>query len=406
MTKVKYISPIDPHVHLRGDEYATNYAKYGIIDSYLVGLAAIMEQPNPVPQLINRGEIKRRVTKIIDDILCVDCSHDKRRGSVLRHYCHIGLTNDLEQVKNALRAVNSGHVKADKTFYTHSTGNMGILDEDIQRKIWKLKGEMGYNAVSIGHFEDEKAFSDETPYDPRFPLTHSIHQTMESELIQVERQVANAWDANFKGIFYIAHVSNPDTIAYVKELRASGSLPFTIVIEMTWHHMLLNWSSYYHLGNIVKMNPPLRSESVQARLLDHALKGDVDIIGTDHAPHPASRKMLFRTREDGLNLMVGNNVTNIPKEHEDSVLSLMENPYVAISPPASGIPAILFWPFGIKMLRDYGICNRLLNKMIFHNAKTIFKLDDVKSFPVSVDLEHLEDHWFKYGFNPFAFVNK
>ena len=46
---MKYVSPIDPHVHLRGDEYTTNFLEMGFDDARVVGLVAMIEQPNPQP---------------------------------------------------------------------------------------------------------------------------------------------------------------------------------------------------------------------------------------------------------------------------------------------------------------------------------------------------------------------
>ena len=351
---VKYLSPIDLHVHLRGTEYDTNYAKLAFEDARSVGLRAMAEMPNPLPQLTDSNIVDQRFSQL--------ANYAWGTYDHIQHYINIGLTNNLSQVRDALRLImnNTRSVKADKVFYTHSTGNMGILDEDYQKEIWKLKRDLGYRGVSMAHFEDEKSYVGE--FDYMNPVTHSLRQCPEAELVQVERQIKNAIDFQFQGTFYVAHVSNPDTIKYLSPLKKK--VDFEIIIEATWHHMFLNHDTYKTSGNIVKMNPPLRSREMQVELLRHVLNGDVDIIGTDHAPHPLEKKI------------------NTP------------NPY-------SGIPALLFWPKGIELLMNLGINNMILNSLIFYTANRIFNL---RFEPREVDCVYQPELWGRYGYNPFESI--
>jgi len=192
---IQYISPIDPHVHLRGKEYSKHkFLEFGFKDAQQVGLAAVLEQPNPEPWLTDLRRIKRRLQRA-----------EQYKGDI-EHRIHIGITNDLLQVGSALRAIRAGKYKlvSDKTFYVHSYGNMGILAPDIQREIWELKAQLGYQGVSIGHFEAEDQFSGR--FDASDPISHALKQNPHSELVQVERQIRNAKDVKFQGTFYIAHV--------------------------------------------------------------------------------------------------------------------------------------------------------------------------------------------------------
>lgn len=352
---ISYIRPIDPHVHLRGTEYPNhNFLDLGFRDAQNVGLAAMLEQPNPTPWLTNTEAIEKRLFQASIYTYPFDIIHG----------IHIGLTNNLEQVRSALESVmeRKNGLISDKTFYVHSTGNMGILDSDFQRKIWELKGKMNYRGVSIGHFEDEKYFIGS--FDHLKPESHSNRQNPISELVQVENQIRNARDMKFQGIFYIAHVSGVQTIEYIE--REKAKLPFEVIKEITFHHMFLNSDDDYEIhGNRVKMNPPIRSRKTQEKLLEYVLAGKFDVIGTDHAPHPLERK--------------------------DS------------NEPPSGIPALPFWPKGIELLRKEGIDEYLLEKLIFHNANKIFKLGLT---PRRIDAEYNPALWDAYGYNPFSRIDK
>ena len=355
----KYLSPFDPHVHLRGNEYPTqDFIGLAFRDAQAVGLCGMAEMPNPDPQLIDTLPIYQRIQEV------------DARTECLRpdHFIHVGLTNDTHQVHRALDIVEfHKRVLGDKTFYTHSTGNMGILDKDYQKHLWKLKAERGYKGVSIGHFEDETLYKG--VFNPDNPNSHSLVQHEEAELEQVRRQVKNAKDAGFEGTFYIAHVSSPLTVEYVKDSRKWCN--FEIILEATFHHTLLCWGAYTDSGNLVKMNPPLRCRNSMAAMMQHVVDGNIDIIGTDHAPHTLSRK---------------NDATS----------------------PASGIPALPYWPRFIEILQDKGVSRERIDKMTFYTAARIFGFDakvSVNDFR-EVDIEYDPSLWDAYGWNPFEWVDK
>lgn len=353
MAKIKYISPINPHAHLRGTEYSQPFMEWGIEDAIKVGLCHIIEMPNPTPNLVEKEVIQNR-----------SLEGAKLTKGRIGHSIHPGITNDPQQVVRILEEVisNQGLV-SDKAYYAYSTGGMNLTNLDIQRWIWQKKGAMAYSGVSLGHFEDEALWK--LPYDPQNPVTHSLRQTEESELVQVERQFKWAYDYDFVGTFYVCHCSSPSTVAFLHKMRETKKLPFGIVIEATWHHLFLNYDDYNIHGNLVKMNPPLRSPSSQASLLECCLKGEIGVIGDDHAPHPLEKKL---------------------------------DPFS----PASGVPALPFWPKGIELLRKYGMKEPLLEDLLFINSNHIFGLQLPKK---EVEVEYDPSLWVKYGYNPFSRID-
>jgi len=354
---MEYLSPIDPHVHLRGEEYAKDFLEYGMADARTVGLVGMVEQPNPKPQLTTEKIINERLNKLNN--YSIPC------------HIHIGMTNDKNQVIDAINMIMQRRVSrccSDKIFYTHSTGNMGILDVEFQRWIWQKKAEMQYSGISIGHFEDEESYL-KIPFDSEKPITHSYKQCPEAEYIQVERQLRFAHDAGFTGTFYVAHVSNPATVLLCEDYRRKHTLHnkrFDVVLEATWHHLFLNTTHYDTYGTYVKMNPPLRPKPLQEMLLQHLLRGEIDIIGTDHAPHPIEKKT-------------------------------GPNAY-------SGIPAILFWPYGIKMLKDLGMKTERIEYITSHKANILFFHNSLKTniIKLNFSFEEMNPYWKKYDFNPFS----
>lgn len=353
---MKYVSPCDVHVHLRGSEYPdNNYFELGFKHAKAVGVCALMEMPNPQPWLTSGKDLDAR--------LAYGQKYEKEYG--VKHYIHAGLTNNIDQVRHILeiimRAGYRAPVVADKTFFCHSTGNMGICNPDIQRAIWKLKGEMGYSGVSIGHFEDEKWFN--VKFDPADPVSHSKRQTPQAEFVQVERQLRWAREFNFQGTFYVAHCSSLDALDLLRYEKKHGC-PFRIVVEGTFHHLFLNEEDYKIHGSRVKCNPPLRDRLHQHGLLQHLERGTYDIIGTDHAPHPLSRK------DDPIN-------------------------------PASGLPCLPFWPKGIELLEGY-VGKQRTEDLTYRTANCVFRLGLPR---VEVEREYNPELWKDYGYNPFSRID-
>jgi len=82
---------IDPHVHLRGEEYnGQDFIMKGFQDAKILSIQAMLEMPNPDPQLTAYETCENRIREA-----------DIYRGEVY-HGINIGLTNDIDQVRNAL----------------------------------------------------------------------------------------------------------------------------------------------------------------------------------------------------------------------------------------------------------------------------------------------------------------
>ena len=86
------------------------------------------------------------------------------------------------------------------------------------------------------------------------------------------------------------HVCHVSTAGSVEILRWAKSRGYPVTAEVTPHHLLLTEDLIRGYDPIYKVNPPLRSasdvEAVRAGLAD----GTIDVVATDHAPHPVEAK--------------------------------------------------------------------------------------------------------------------
>jgi len=86
---------------------------------------------------------------------------------------------------------------------------------------------------------------------------------------------------------HICHLSTKGSVEIIRWAKATG---MKVTAEVTPHHLLLTDESARSYDPIYKVNPPLRTaEDVQALRLALA-DGTIDIVATDHAPHPIEDK--------------------------------------------------------------------------------------------------------------------
>ena len=86
---------------------------------------------------------------------------------------------------------------------------------------------------------------------------------------------------------HVCHVSTAGSVEVVRQAKEKG---WDVTAEVCPHHLLLTDELAATYDPIYKVNPPLRSaadvEALRAGLAD----GTIDIVATDHAPHPHEDK--------------------------------------------------------------------------------------------------------------------
>lgn len=86
---------------------------------------------------------------------------------------------------------------------------------------------------------------------------------------------------------HICHLSTRGAVDIVREAKAKGA---KVTAEVTPHHLLLTEDLTAGYDPLFKVNPPLRSEDDVIAVREGVADGTIDIIATDHAPHPTESK--------------------------------------------------------------------------------------------------------------------
>jgi dihydroorotase len=86
------------------------------------------------------------------------------------------------------------------------------------------------------------------------------------------------------------HVCHLSTRGSVEILRWAKSRGINVTAEVTPHHLLLDDDLVRGYNPIYKVNPPLRSKDDVLAVREGLADGTIDIVATDHAPHPMEDK--------------------------------------------------------------------------------------------------------------------
>ncbi len=83
---------------------------------------------------------------------------------------------------------------------------------------------------------------------------------------------------------HVVHISSGSGVAAALEARTAGA---DVSVETCPHYLFFTGDDMLRIGAVAKCAPPLRSSQEQAPLWKALVRGDVDMVGSDHSPcHP------------------------------------------------------------------------------------------------------------------------
>ena len=259
---------IDLHVHLRepGGEAAEDIAT-GSLAAARGGFTAVVAMPNTTPPHATPEVIQRvlqRGSEVgLTRVLPSGCVTQDRQGAELAD----------------LAALATAGVAA-------FTDDGGVIPHAaLLEKALLLTKRLG--KVLMEHAEDHKLekagvmHAGEHAERCKLPGVPS-----EAEVKIVARDIALA-EATGAAV-HIQHVSATESVTLIRAARARG---IRVTGEVTPHHLTLTDADVQPDNpGAYKMNPPLRSASDRAALIEGLRDGTLTSLATDHAPHTAEAK--------------------------------------------------------------------------------------------------------------------
>jgi dihydroorotase len=259
---------IDMHVHLRepGLEHAETI-ETGSRAAAAGGFTTICAMPNTAP--------------VNDSATVTSYIIDRARKFALTNVLPIGAITKGSQGAE-LAAIGS---MKNAGIVAISDDGSPVMNSRVMRRAMEFA--RSFDLPVIDHCEDLtlSAGGDmhEGPYSTRLGL-RGIPSTAEDVMVARDILLAEATGARF----HVAHISTRAALRMVADAKRQG---LQVTCEATPHHLSLTDRELTGYDSNFKMKPPLRSDSDRAALVEGVASGIVDVIATDHAPHPGSEKM-------------------------------------------------------------------------------------------------------------------
>nr|WP_315045068.1 amidohydrolase family protein [uncultured Leptotrichia sp.] len=239
---------IDVHTHMREpgitakEDFATGSracAKAGVTTFY--------DMPNTIPTTTTLEALKDK-KKLASE------------KSIVNYGFHFGgsRNNNIDEIRKVLEAKEANTVKI---FMNVTTGEMLIEDEDILKNVFK---------------------------NSKLVLVHA-----ENEMIDK----AVEYNKNYGNGLYVCHIPSKEELKKVLKAKKDPELnteKHPVYAEVTPHHLFLNEEireSTDRNKMLLRMKPELRTKKDNEFLWEALNNGEVDTIGTDHAPHLISEKL-------------------------------------------------------------------------------------------------------------------
>ncbi|MQR98209.1 dihydroorotase [Gluconobacter aidae] len=259
---------IDAHVHLRDPgKPEVETLETGTRAAALGGIATVFDMPNTSPS--------------VTDVTMIDWKRDHiRKTAHVDVGIYVGATR--ENTPDLAMLEQQPGVCAVKVFAGSSTGNLMIEDDAGLEAVMRS----GHRRVAY-HSEDEyrlqarKAmFHEGQPYE-----THSVWRDVECAFLGTRRIMVLARKTNRPA--HILHVSTAEELEYLADYRDIST------VEVLVNHLTqVAPECYEKLGGLAVMNPPLRDRAHWEASWRAVRDGRVDVVSSDHAPHPLEAKRL------------------------------------------------------------------------------------------------------------------
>jgi dihydropyrimidinase len=280
----KYVFPgfIDPHVHIYlpfMGTYAKDTHETGSVAALVGGTTTFIEMCCPAGNE--------------DALAGYRLWKEKAEGSAACDYAfHMGVTKFGEETEKQLREIVADGTTSFKVFLAYK-GAFGIDDEALFKTL-ALARELGVivtahteNAELVAQLQQRLLSDGKTGPEWHEP---SRPEYVEADGVHHFATFLEATGA--RG--YVVHLSCEPALDAALEARARG---VDLSVESVIPHLMLDKSCAERPdfeGAKYVMSPPLRDKRNQAVLWEALARGDIQTIGTDHAPFDTQQKAMGR----------------------------------------------------------------------------------------------------------------
>ncbi len=256
---------IDSQVHFREPGLAHKEdLETGANAAVLGGVTSVFEMPNTQPQTTTLEALDDKIARATGRMSC-DFAF------------WFGATNEnISLLRSAERMAGCAGIKV---FMGSSTGSLLVSDDPtLHRILTNIRRRAAFHAEDEDRLNARKHLRVEGD-----PTSHPVWRDAQAALMATQRLVELAHQASAR--VHVLHVSTGDEIDFLQHHKDVAS------VEVTPNHLtLIAPECYQRLGTYAQMNPPMRDASHAQKIWWGVQQGIVDVLGSDHAPHPREEK--------------------------------------------------------------------------------------------------------------------
>lgn len=270
----KYVIPgaIDSHVHFRtpGYDYKEDW-QTGTGAAARGGVTTVLEMPNTKPPTGTLQALRMK-----QDI------------AARQAYVDYGIYGLLDESNiGELEALIDAGVSGFKCFMGNTFGDLPAPSDGAMLEGFEILARRGMrctvhaeNASIMARRQSKLEAAGRTD-----PLAHLAARPEVCAIEAVSRAVVFAeWTG---ARLHIAHKSSKDALYVLRDAKARG---VDVTVETCPQYLLLSTEDHKRLGNVLRVNPPIREPGHQEPLWEALRQGVIDMIATDHAPHLPEEK--------------------------------------------------------------------------------------------------------------------
>lgn len=269
---------IDGHVHFR-DPGLTHKADMETESRAAAagGVTTAFDMPNTRPATITEDAFLEKLT-LAKEKSCINLGF------------HFGATNDnIEEIERILEGktrIAPEDVKGIKVFMGSSTGNMLVDEGSTLDRLFSIKDK-----PVLVHCEDEETIKDslkaaQEQYGEDIPFRE--HENIRSRKACIKSSIKALEKAMCHGTrLVLCHISTKEEVEMARAAKTNNP---QIIAETSCNYLWFCNEDYDRMGSRLKCNPSVKSSSDREALRKALAEGNIDIIGSDHAPHLPSEK--------------------------------------------------------------------------------------------------------------------
>lgn len=260
---------VDVHVHFRDPGLAQKEGwDHGSRGALFGGVTSVVEVQNNAPLSTSQARLVERIAHV-------------QRSSRVDFGCLANLLPESEPELEAMAPLTP----AFKCFLGGSTGVGGQADRETLRRLFAAAARAG--RMIVAHCEDEDLLKAGKRAHPGATVReHHLVRSEEAEVNSVRSAIELVRETGAE--LHVFHLSTAAAAGLVAEARAAR-LP--VSASTAPHYLLLSCEDAPRLGNLLKVNPSIKTPADARGLIASLAAGDIDAIGTDHAPHPLEQKL-------------------------------------------------------------------------------------------------------------------